>query len=97
MWKVEESQEVYFELQEAPLLINKKYLVWKEIVKNNGPFIPGKGWHTEKLSGPLSGFYSARLNKKWRVIFEISGKIKVIGVRSVTPHLYDKFSMRIRH
>ena len=95
MWMIQESSEVYFELIEAPELVQKKYTVWKELVKQNGPFLPGKGWSTEKLSGPLQGFYSARLNKKWRVIFEFSGKVKIVGVRSVTPHLYTKVSRKI--
>ena len=95
MWMVRESPEVYFEIIEAPELVQRKYTVWKELVKQNGPFLPGKGWNTEKLSGPLQGFYSARLNKKWRVIFEFSGKVKIIGVRTVTPHLYTKVSRKI--
>ena len=95
MWMIQESPEVYFELVEAPELVQKKYTVWKELVKYNGPFLPGKGWSTEKLSGPLQGFYSARLNKKWRVIFEFYGKVKIVGVRSVTPHLYTKVSRKI--
>lgn len=95
MWAIQESPEVYFELIEAPELVQKKYIIWKDLVKQSGPFLPGKGWGLEKLSGPLQGFYSARLNKKWRVIFEVSGKIKIVGVRSVTPHLYKKVSRKL--
>jgi len=60
------------------------------MVKSSGPFLPGKGWSTEKLSGPLKRFYSARLDKKWRVVFEIEGKVKIVAILAITPHLYHR-------
>ncbi|MFN8371244.1 MAG: type II toxin-antitoxin system RelE/ParE family toxin [Bacteriovoracaceae bacterium] len=90
MWKVDESPEIVFQLAKAPESIQEKYVLWKHMIKTTGPFLPGKGWNTEKLSGPLKHFYSARLNKKWRVVFEIEGKVKIVAVLSITPHLYEK-------
>ena len=49
-----------------------------------------KGWATEVLKGPLKGFFSARLDRKWRIIFEVEGRIRVVAVLSVTPHLYAR-------
>lgn len=44
MWTIQESPEVYFELVEAPELVQKKYVIWKGLVKQSGPFLEGKGW-----------------------------------------------------
>ena len=92
MWKIDESSEIVLQLTEAPPKVQEKYGVWKHLAKSSGPFLPGKGWGTEKLTGPLKKFYSVRLDKKWRVIFEVEGKVKIIAVLSITPHLYKKFS-----
>jgi len=90
MWKIDESAEIVLQLTLSPEKVQEKYALWKHMIKSSGPFLPGKGWNTEKLSGPLKRFYSARLDKKWRVIFEIEGKVKIVAVLSVTPHLYHR-------
>jgi mRNA-degrading endonuclease RelE of RelBE toxin-antitoxin system len=92
MWKIDESPEIILQLAAAPEKICEKYEIWKVLARSSGPYLPGKGWGTEKLSGSLKKFYSARLDKKWRVIFEVDGKVKIIAVLSVTPHLYARFA-----
>ena len=89
-WKIDETAEIVLQIARAPSKIQEKYIIWKYLVKTTGPFLPGKGWGTEKLYGPLKKFYSARLDKKWRVIFEIEGKVKIVAVLSIAPHLYNK-------
>ena len=89
-WVIDERPEIVFQLNKAPEKIQKKYDLWKFLVKMSGPFLSASGWRTEKLSGPLKKFYSARLDKKWRVIFEVEGKMKIIAVLTITPHLYSK-------
>jgi mRNA-degrading endonuclease RelE of RelBE toxin-antitoxin system len=95
MWKVDENPEVLLQILKAPEKIQKKYSIWKSLAKIEGPFLKARGWKIEKLSGPLKNFYSARLDKKWRIIFEIEGEIKIIAVLSITPHLYDKVRRKL--
>ncbi|MFH1017431.1 MAG: type II toxin-antitoxin system mRNA interferase toxin, RelE/StbE family [Pseudomonadota bacterium] len=90
LWRVEESPEVVLQLAQAPAAAQRKYAVWHAMVEIVGPFLPGKGWATEALKGPLKGFFSARLDRKWRIIFEVEGRIRVVAVLSVTPHLYAR-------
>ena len=89
-WCVDESPEVVLQLMKAPGVVRKKYAIWKHLVAECGPFLPGKGWNTEALKGSLKGFYSARLNRAWRVIFELEGRVRIVAVLSVTPHLYRR-------
>lgn len=93
-WQIDESPEVRMQLAKSPLNVQRKYAVWRSLVEFSGPFLPGKGWKTEALHGLLKGFYSARLDRKWRVIFEYDGKIKSVGVLSITPHLYRRIQKR---
>jgi Txe/YoeB family toxin of Txe-Axe toxin-antitoxin module len=89
-WKIDERPEIVLQICKASKIIQKKYDLWKHLVKISGPFLPGAGWKTEKLSGKLKKFYSARLDRKWRIIFEIEGKTKTIVILGISPHLYDK-------
>ena len=89
-WRIDENPEVFLQLLNAPSKIQRKYGIWKTFVKIGGPFLPGSGWRTEKLSGRLKKFYSARLDRKRRVIFEVEGKDKVLVVLSVSQHLYNE-------
>jgi Txe/YoeB family toxin of Txe-Axe toxin-antitoxin module len=89
-WKMDERPEVISEVATAPSKVRRKYGIWKATVITSGPFLGGSGWRTEKLSGNLKKFYSARLDRKWRVIFELDGKNRSIAILSVMPHLYEK-------
>lgn len=90
VWRIEESPEVLLQIAQAPEKVQRKYAVWRALVEVAGPFLPGRGWGTEALHGSLKGFYSARLDRKWRVVFEYEGKVRVVAVLSITPHLYDR-------
>ncbi len=89
-WRIDENPEVFLQLAKAPVQVQRKYAVWRRMVEFMGPFLPGKGWGTEALRGSLKGFYSARLDRKWRVIFDVEGSVRIIAVLSVTPHLYAR-------
>ena len=81
-WSVLLVKEAEDELQDAPPPIRKKFDLWVVLVRGFGPWLKG-GWRTEALHGALKGFYSIRLNRQWRAIFEIRPERKVIVIRIV--------------
>jgi mRNA-degrading endonuclease RelE of RelBE toxin-antitoxin system len=89
-WRIDERPEIVLQLCKASRAIQKTYDIRKHLVRSSGPFLPGAGWRTEKLSGKLKRFYSARLDRKWRIIFEIEGKTKTVVILGISPHLYDR-------
>jgi toxin HigB-1 len=42
-----------------------------KLLENEQKFYQFKGWHTEKLSGNRKGQYSIRMNKQYRLVYEI--------------------------
>lgn len=81
-WSVILVSEAENELGEAPPPIRKKFNQWVVSVQAFGPWLKG-GWRTEALSGVLKGFYSIRLNRQWRAIFEVRSERKVVVIRIV--------------
>lgn len=81
-WSVILVTEAQKDLKEAPPQIRKKFDQWVVSVQGLGPWLKG-GWRTEALSGVLKGFYSIRLNRQWRAIFEVRSQRKVIVIRMV--------------
>ena len=81
-WSVILVSEAQGELKEAPQQIRKKFDHWVVAVQAFGPWLKG-GWRTEALSGVLKGFYSIRLNRQWRAIFEVRSERKVVVIRIV--------------
>ena len=77
----------------APKPIQKKFDQWAVAVQGLGPWLKG-GWRTEALSGVLKGFYSIRLNRQWRVIFEIRSERKVVVIR-IVAHDYKSVGGRL--
>jgi mRNA-degrading endonuclease RelE of RelBE toxin-antitoxin system len=41
------------------------------LLENEQKFYQFEGWHTEKLSGNRKGQYSIRMNKQYRLVYEI--------------------------
>jgi proteic killer suppression protein len=80
------------ELNEAPPQIRKKFDQWVVSVQGLGSWLKG-GWRTEVLSGVFKGFYSIRLNRQWRAIFEVRSERKVIVIR-IVAHDYKSVGRR---
>ncbi len=91
-WSVILVGEAEKELDGAPPQIRKKFDHWVVAVQAFGPWLKG-GWRTEALSGVLKGFYSMRLNRQWRAIFEIRPERKVIVIR-IVAHDYKSVGRR---
>ncbi len=87
-WSVIIVNEAERELKKAPLHIKNKFDKWVVLVQGYGPYLKG-GWNTEQLKGVLKDFYSIRLNRKWRVIFEIKDNKNIIVIR-IVPHEYKR-------
>lgn len=92
-WSVIIVSEANEELMNAPKPIQKKFDQWAVAVQGLGPWLKG-GWRTEALSGVLKGFYSIRLNRQWRVIFEIRSERKVVVIR-IVAHDYKSVGGRL--
>ena len=93
MWTViNESKGAQKELARAPSEVATSYEIWARLVEEHGLAIlrDFKGYHDEKLQGAWLGHRSSRLNRKWRVIYQVdtSGKIQIVTVVRVTPHDY---------
>lgn len=90
MYSILEHKEVLKALKKAPIEIKKSYLAWKRIAEIEGP--EGlrliKGFHDEMLKGEWRGFRSSRLNRQWRVIYQIDKQQLIIYVVEVNPHQY---------
>jgi mRNA-degrading endonuclease RelE of RelBE toxin-antitoxin system len=81
-WSVFLAPDAEKELIELPRELRKKFDQWTLLVQGYGPWLKG-GWRTEALRGRLKGFYSIRLNRQWRVIFEIRVKRDIVVIRIV--------------
>jgi mRNA-degrading endonuclease RelE of RelBE toxin-antitoxin system len=82
MWNIHIVKEAEKELEEAPSQVRKKFDLWVGAIKILGPWLKG-GFRTEALCGVLKGFYSVRLNIKWRVIFQVKEEKSIIVIRIV--------------
>ena len=63
--------------RQLPLSQRKKLAKLLEIIKEN-PFDPQI--HTKHLAGKLSGLYSFRITRDWRVIFQFLSPFEVLLV-----------------
>lgn len=91
-WSVFLVSEAEEELDEAPPPIRRKFDQWVVLVQGYGPWLKG-GWRTEALQGALKGFYSIRLNRQWRAIFEIRPERNVVVIR-IVAHDYKRVGRR---
>lgn len=90
MYTVLEHKTVAKILRKAPLEIGKNYLAWKRIIEMQGPqgLRDIKGFHDEALKGEWQGYRSSRLNKQWRVIYNIEATELTVYVVEINPHTY---------
>lgn len=92
MWQIYEHKRVPKQLKKLPKDVLKKYEIWKEIVALSGPLGLKriKGLNDEGLRGQWKGCRSSRLNKQYRVIYEVLNDEVRVLVMEVTPHDYRK-------
>ena len=81
-------------LKKAPRNVLVSYEIWARLVEEHGSNILRGfvGYHDEKLAGQWADYRSSRLNKQWRVIYQVqsSNKIEIVSVERVTPHDYRR-------
>jgi addiction module RelE/StbE family toxin len=90
MWTILETGDAAKELESAPAQIKDKYQFWKSIVVVSGPqgLRSVRGFRDESLKGNLSGKRSSRLNRQYRVIYEVYGDKVTVLVLKIDPHTY---------
>lgn len=80
------------QLERLPKHIFEEFLAWAETVERFGlnALRKSPGYHDEKLVGNRAGQRSSRLNRSYRVIYEVreSGEIQIIAVQEVNKHEY---------
>jgi len=92
MWKIYEHKRVEKLLKSCPIEVQKRYEKWKDVVSISGPqgLMLIKGFADEALRGEWNGYRSSRLNKQYRVIYQIKADEVYVQVEQVTPHDYRK-------
>ena len=90
MWRIKEHHDIEKTSRKLPIMIVKKYELWKNLVFRHGP---GKlrefpGFHDEKLKGIREGQRSSRLSLRHRVIYSVEKDSVTIHVLEITPHNY---------
>ena len=92
MWEIYEHRRLTRRLSRLPIEILKRYEKWKDIVRVSGP--AGlrliKGFHDEALEGEWRGFRSSRLDRRYRLIYEVLADEVRVHVIEITPHEYRK-------
>ncbi|MFH0798670.1 MAG: type II toxin-antitoxin system mRNA interferase toxin, RelE/StbE family [Pseudomonadota bacterium] len=90
MYTVLEHREAGKTLKKGPIEIQRSYLAWKRIVELEGPLGLRliKGFHDEALKGEWRGFRSSRLNRQWRVIYQVDNDRLIVYVVEINPHTY---------
>ena len=86
-WRVVESRLLVRQIQRAPREIQRRYIVWRNLVRQRGPYLPG-GFRVHALHGDRKGQKSAWLNRQWRVIFKVCEGELVVEAIELTPHRY---------
>jgi addiction module RelE/StbE family toxin len=92
MWTIYEHRRLDKQLAKAPLEVQKRYEKWKDIVEISGPggLRRIRGFRDELLAGEWKGFRSSRLNKQYRVIYQVIDEKLMVQVVELTPHDYRR-------
>ena len=90
MWIIREHRDIQKTCRKLPLVIVKKYELWKSIVFRHGPdkLRDFPGFHDEKLKGRRQGQRSSRLSRQYRVIYTLERNMVTVSVLEITPHEY---------
>ncbi len=79
------------DLIDLPIEIQESFKVWVEAGEEDGLAIANQspGYNAEHLKGSRKGQRSIRLNKAYRVIYEVeNGNIQIVKVIEVNMHKY---------
>lgn len=91
---IRELRRAAKDLDKAPKEVIRSYEIWARLIETHGIQILSdfKGYCDEKLTGNLKDFRSSRVNRKWRVIYEIKcdGDLVIIEIVRITPHDYRR-------
>jgi addiction module RelE/StbE family toxin len=92
MWTIYEHRRLDKQLAKAPLEVQKRYEKWKDIVEISGPggLRRIRGFRDELPAGEWKGFRSSRLNKQYRVIYQVIDEKLMVQVVELTPHDYRR-------
>jgi addiction module RelE/StbE family toxin len=90
VWSILEHKHVAKEIAVAPLQVQEKYEVWKNVVRHSGPEgLRGiKGFNDEALAGKLRSFRSSRLSQAYRVVYRVDRGQVTVTVERVSKHDY---------
>lgn len=91
MWKVIEHRiKATKIIDKAPVQVQRKYTVWKQLVEQDGPYALRKlpGFNDHALKGKWEGYRSSYLSNQYRVIYYIEEKEVTVIVEQVGPHNY---------
>lgn len=94
MWKIYEHKRVEKQLKLCPPEVQKRYEKWKDIIALSGPqgLLQIKGFSDEALKGEWNGYRSSRLNKQYRVIYQVIANEVYVQVEQITHHDYRRKS-----
>jgi toxin HigB-1 len=80
------------QLKKVPSFVVKSLNQWVRAIELDGLFATQKipGYHDEPLRGERKGQRSARLNRKWRVVYTVEKdqSINIVRVEEVMAHDY---------
>lgn len=92
MWIIYEHKHLDKTLLKLPIEILKRYEKWKDILEYSGP--PGllkiRGFRDETLKGKWKGYRSSRLNKQYRIIYQIIELRCIVHIIEITAHDYRR-------
>lgn len=90
--KVEISRFAAKQIGRIPKHIQQAIFIWIDAVENQGLSMTMKlrGYHDEPLQGRRKGQRSIRLNRSYRLIYEIheTFEVTILGVIEVNKHEY---------
>lgn len=91
MWTVlEHRMKAAKIIGKAPKQVQKKYELWKLVVKVEGPMALRSmtGFKDHALTGEWKGCRSSYLNDQYRVIYSIEAETVTVFVEKIGPHNY---------
>ena len=92
MCRIYEHNRVEKQLKACPIDEQKRYEKWKDLVATSGPqgLLLIKDFADDALRGEWNGYRSSRLNKQYRVIYQIKADEVYVLIELVTTHDYRK-------
>jgi proteic killer suppression protein len=92
IYRVEYSKFAAKQIERLPSVIKENVFLWKDVVERIGLLEArkNKSYHDEPLQGQRLGQRSIRLNKSYRLFYNLSehSMVVVVGVIEVNKHGY---------